>query len=89
VGLGKVKSSNYTLQLVDISVRTPGEQIDDVLVQIDEGLFLVEFAMLDVDLNDAFKQILIILRHPFLGITNATINRRLGVMVCVGHEDDG
>ena len=75
-----MKPSNCTLQLVDKSVRTPRGWMDDVLIPIDKGLFLVHFVVLDMDLSHAFKQIPIILERPFLATTNAPINYRSGVM---------
>jgi len=49
LGLGELKPSNYTLQLVDRLVRIPQGKIDDVLVQDDRGYFPVDFVALDID----------------------------------------
>ena len=65
LGLGELKHSTYTLQLADRSVRTPRGQIDNVLVQIDKGLFPVDFVVLDMDPTHASKQIPLILGRPF------------------------
>ena len=80
LGLGELNPSNCTLQLTDRSVRTPRGRQDDVLVQIIKGFFPVDFVVLDMDLSQAFKQIPLILGHPFLATANATINCRSGVM---------
>jgi len=55
-------------------------QIDDVLIQIDKGLFPIDFVVLDIDSSHASKQIPIILGGPFLTTANTTINYRSGVM---------
>lgn len=64
LGLGELIPFACTLRLVDGLVRTPTRQIDKVLVQIDKGIFLVEFVMLGMDPSHASKQSPFILEHP-------------------------
>jgi len=45
-----------------------------------KGLFPIDFVVLDMDPNHAFKRISVILGCPFLATINATINYRSGVM---------
>ena len=47
LGLGELKPSNCTLELADRSVRILTGRIDDVLVQINNGYFPVDFVVLD------------------------------------------
>ncbi|KAI5652853.1 hypothetical protein M9H77_30040 [Catharanthus roseus] len=81
LGLGELQPADMTLQLADRSIKVPRGRIDDVLVQIDKGVFSVDFVVLDIEPN-IFSQnhIPIILDHPFLATADATINCRTRVM---------
>ncbi|XP_077215753.1 uncharacterized protein LOC143850384 [Tasmannia lanceolata] len=82
LGLGELKSTTVTLQLVDRSVKTPKWMVEDVLVKVGEFLFYVDFIVLDTQPVEHVKdQIPIILGRPFLHATsNALINCRNGLM---------
>ena len=47
LGLGELKSTSITLSLADRSVKFPRGIIEDVLIQIDNFYYLVDFVVLD------------------------------------------
>ena len=80
-GLGELKPTSITLQLVDHSVRELRGIDEDVLVKIEQFFYHVDFIVLD------YQPILhpsvhtpIILGRPFLSIANALINCKNGRM---------
>ena len=81
LGLGELKPTLITLQLVDRSIREPRGIVKDVLVKIDQFYYPVDFIVLD------YQPILhpsvhtpIILGRPFLATANTLINCRNGRM---------
>ncbi|WKA06749.1 hypothetical protein VitviT2T_024634 [Vitis vinifera] len=81
LGLGKLKPTSITLSLADRSVKIPRGAIEDVLVQVDNFYYLVDFVVLDTD--PAVKEansVPIILGRSFLATSNAIINCRNGLM---------
>ncbi|XP_038714979.1 uncharacterized protein LOC120008660 [Tripterygium wilfordii] len=82
LGLGELKPTRITLQLADRSVKIPRGIVEDVLVQVDEFYFPVDFVVLDTQPLPSFsKPISVLLGRPFLATSNALINCRNGVMV--------
>lgn len=81
LGLGEMKPTSVSLQLVDLSTIIPRCVVEDVLVQIDKFYYPVDFLILDLkeDINVNSK-IPIILGRPFLVTANALINCRNGLM---------
>ena len=81
LGLGELKPTTITLQLVDRSVKIPRDIVKDVLIKVDAFYFPIDFVVLDTEpaLN-ASTQIHVILGHPFLATSNALINCWSGVM---------
>ncbi|RVW18160.1 hypothetical protein CK203_112478 [Vitis vinifera] len=81
LGLGELKPTSITLFLVNRSVKFPREVIEDVLVQVDNFYYPVDFVVLDTDptVKEA-NYVPIILRRPFLATSNAIINYRNGLM---------
>ncbi|WJZ97359.1 hypothetical protein VitviT2T_015968 [Vitis vinifera] len=79
--LGELKPTSITLSLVDRSVKIPRGVIEDVLVQVDNFYYPVDFVVLDTDptVKEA-NSIPIILGRPFLATSNAIINCRNGLM---------
>jgi hypothetical protein len=70
-----------TIQLADRLVKRPRGIIEDVLVKVDKFYFLVDFVVLDTEpVQNVGIQIPVILGWPFLAMTNALINCRIGVM---------
>ena len=69
------------LSLVDRSIKIPRGMIEDVLVQVDNFYYLVDFIVLDTEpIASEPNHVPIILGRPFLVIANALINCRNGVM---------
>ena len=82
LGLGKLKPTNITLSLADISVKIPKGIIEDVLVKVDKFYYPVDFVVLDMEpVAEGTNQVPIILRRLFLATLNAIINCRNGVMI--------
>ena len=81
LGLGELEPTNITLQLVDRSVKIPRGIVKDVLVQVDEFYFLVDFVVLDTQtVVNQGTQFPVILGRPFLATSNAIIHCRGGLM---------
>ena len=49
LGLGVVKLTTISLQMVDRSLTYPRGVIEDVLVKVDKFIFLVDFVVLDME----------------------------------------
>ena len=76
-----MKLTSITLSLADRSVKIPRVIIEDVLVEVDNLYYLVDFIVLDT--NPIVKEtnyVLIILGRPFVATSNAIINCRNGLM---------
>ena len=81
LGLGKLKPTSITLSLADRFMKILRGIIEDVLVQIDQFYYLVDFVVLDTDLSaKGTNSVPIILGRPFLATSNAIINCRNGIM---------
>ena len=81
LGLGELNPTSITLSLVDGSVKIPRGIIEDVLVQVDNFYYLVDFVVLDT--NPIVKEtnyVPIILGRPFLATSKAIITCRNGLM---------
>ncbi|RVW13951.1 hypothetical protein CK203_117111 [Vitis vinifera] len=67
LGLGELKPTSITLSLADRSVKIPRGIIEDVLVQVDNFYYPVDFVVLDTDpLVKEANYVPIILGRPFL-----------------------
>ncbi|KAL6344267.1 hypothetical protein AAG906_037832 [Vitis piasezkii] len=81
LGLGGLKPTTMTLSLADRSVKIPRGVIEDVLVQVENFYYPVDFVVLDIDSSVKEENYVpIILGRPFLATSNAIVNRRNGVM---------
>ncbi|RVW21445.1 Pro-Pol polyprotein [Vitis vinifera] len=81
LGLGELKPTSITLSLADRSVKIPRGIIEDVLVQVDNFYYPVDFVVLDTDPTVKETNLVpIILGRPFLATSNAIINCRNGLM---------
>ncbi|RVW59376.1 hypothetical protein CK203_103225 [Vitis vinifera] len=81
LGLGELKPTSITLSLVDRSVKIPRGMIEDVLVQVDNFYYLVDFVVLDTNpIVKGTNYVPIILGRPFLATSNAIIDCRNGLM---------
>ncbi|CAN6440702.1 unnamed protein product [Victoria cruziana] len=75
-----LKPINMTIQMADRSVKRPRGVLEDVLIQIEDLIFPVDFIILDMEGVDVEHQTPIILGRPFLATANACINCRTGVL---------
>ncbi|RVW76543.1 hypothetical protein CK203_064335 [Vitis vinifera] len=67
LGLGELKPTSITLSLADRSVKIPRGIIEDVLVQVDNFYYPVDFVVLDTDpIVKETNYVLIILGRSFL-----------------------
>nr|CAN75109.1 hypothetical protein VITISV_010027 [Vitis vinifera] len=81
LGLGELKPTTITLSLANRSVKIPRGVIEDVLVQVDNFYYPVDFIVLDTDPTVKEANLVpIILGRPFLATSNAIINCRNGLM---------
>nr|CAN79312.1 hypothetical protein VITISV_013032 [Vitis vinifera] len=81
LGLGELKPTSVTLSLADRSMKIPRGMIEDVLVQVDNFYYPVDFVVLDTDpIVKGTNYVPIILGRPFLATSNAIINYRNGLM---------
>ncbi|RVW33070.1 Transposon Ty3-G Gag-Pol polyprotein [Vitis vinifera] len=81
LGLGELKPTAITLSLADRSVKIPRGVIEDVLVQVDNFYYPIDFIVLDTDPTVKEANLVpIILGRPFLATSNAIINCRNGLM---------
>ena len=80
LGLGELKPTKITLQLVNRSIKAPWGIVEDVLVQVDKFYYLTDFVVLNTQsIVDSHAQnyIPIILGRPFLAIYDAIIYVRV------------
>ena len=81
LGQGELKPTTITLSLADRSVKIPKGTVEDVLVQLDNFYYPVDFVVLDTKLvAEGANYVPIIFGRPFLATSNAIINFRNGVM---------
>ncbi|KAL6326186.1 hypothetical protein AAG906_001581 [Vitis piasezkii] len=81
LGLCELKPTSITLSLADRSVKIPRGIVEDVLVQVDNFYYPVDFVVLDMDpIVKEANYVPIILGRPFLATSNAVINCRNGLM---------
>lgn len=84
LGLGEVKPTTLTLQLVDRSITYPKDMIEDVLVKVDKFIFPVDFVVLDMEENE---KIPLILGRPFLATGRALIDVQEGKLTLRVNEE--
>ncbi|XP_062075198.1 uncharacterized protein LOC133779226 [Humulus lupulus] len=75
LGIGEVRPTIVTLQLVDRSLAHPDGRIEDVLVRVDKFIFPADFIVLDYE---ADREVPIILGRPFLAIGRTLIDVQKG-----------
>ena len=79
--LGELKPTSITLYLVDRSIKIPKGIVEDVLIQVDNFYYPIDFVVLDTEpAATGANCVPIILGRPFLATSNAIINCRNGVM---------
>ena len=85
LGLGEVKLTTISLQLVDRSIKYPRGVIEDVLVKIDKFIFPADFIVLDMDEDE---KIPLILGRPVLAMGRTLIDVQQGKLVLRVEEDE-
>ena len=81
LGLGELKPTNITLSLDDRSIKIPRGIVEDILVQVNNFYFPIDFVVLDIEqTTKGPNHVLISLGRPFLVTTNALINCKNGCM---------
>ncbi|XP_026450562.1 uncharacterized protein LOC113350642 [Papaver somniferum] len=81
LGLSEMKPTRITLQLADRSVKIPRGIIEDVLVQLENFIYPVDFVILDTQpISSQDINIPIILGRPFLSTANAVIHCQTGLV---------
>jgi len=81
LGLGELKPTPIILQLADRSIKKPRGIIEDVIIQVNNFYFPVDFIVLDTEpVANPKKMIPVILGCPFLATANENINCRTGIM---------
>ncbi|XP_019231345.1 PREDICTED: uncharacterized protein LOC109212177 [Nicotiana attenuata] len=82
--LGVIKSVPVSLQLADQTIIIPDGIIEDTLVRVDNFVFLVDFSVVDMEIN---KEVPLILGGAFLCTGRAIIDIYEGqLMLRVGNE---
>ncbi|XP_017622004.1 uncharacterized protein LOC108466158 [Gossypium arboreum] len=71
LGIGKVRPTTVTLQLVDRSYAHPKGKIDDVLGRVDKFIFPADFLILECE---ADHNVLTVLGRPFLATSRTLID---------------
>ncbi|XP_058189163.1 uncharacterized protein LOC131306758 [Rhododendron vialii] len=75
LGLGEMKPTRVTLQLADRSIQVPKGMVEDVLVQVDQFVYPVDFVVLDTcPVLAAQAFVPVILGRPFLATSDAMIH---------------
>ncbi|XP_058211404.1 uncharacterized protein LOC131323568 [Rhododendron vialii] len=83
LGLGEMRPTSVTFQLADRSIRVPRGMVEDVLVQVDNFIYPVDFIVLDtcpVPSSQVSTSTPVILGRPFLATSNAVIHCRSGLL---------
>ena len=81
LGLGELKPTSVTLQLADRSIRKLIRVVENVLVEVDNFYYPIDFIILDIEPTlHPSANIPIILGRHFLATANALINCRNGRM---------
>ena len=81
LGLAKLKPTSITLYLADRSIKIAKGTVEDVLIEVENFYYPVDFVVLDTEpVAEGANYVPIILGRPFLATFNAVINCRNGVM---------
>ncbi|KAJ9561834.1 hypothetical protein OSB04_006994 [Centaurea solstitialis] len=73
LGLGDLKSTQMTIQLVDRSIKYPVGIVEDILVQVDKFVFPADFVILDI--RDEVKvPLILVFSRPCLNTANTIIH---------------
>ncbi|XP_050893918.1 uncharacterized protein LOC127100704 [Lathyrus oleraceus] len=85
LSIGVVQDTRMTLQFVDHSIKKPYGIVEDVLVKIDNFVFLVDFVILEMPKDE---EIPLILGIPFLEMGRCLINIEEGTMLLKVYDEE-
>ncbi|KAK4731369.1 hypothetical protein R3W88_024357 [Solanum pinnatisectum] len=85
LGLGVPKSTTMRLLMADQSIKHPVGIHYDILVKVDRFIFLVDFVILDYEID---AEIPIILGIPFLATRRALVDIESGVLMFRVNDDE-
>ena len=74
IGVGPLKKTGVVIQLADKSLVYPQSVLEDVLVQVNQLVFPVDFYVLDMDDDDSPTSTSILLGRPFLKTARTKID---------------
>ncbi|XP_052619833.1 uncharacterized protein LOC111889560 [Lactuca sativa] len=74
IGVGTLSKTGVIIQLADRSLVHPKGVLEDVLVQIDEFIFPIDFYVLDMGVDDSPSSSSILLGRPFLKTSKKKID---------------
>ncbi|XP_050238143.1 uncharacterized protein LOC126687630 [Mercurialis annua] len=84
LGDQQVKTTPMMLQLADHSVKKPYGIVENLLVKVDKFIFLVDFFVLDYEID---KECPLILGRPFMNTSRALIDMNAGKLTLrIGEE---
>jgi len=75
MGIGELKSTRMTVQLVDRSIKYPARIVEDVPVKVGEIYIPADFVVMEIEKD---SQVPILLGRPFLAIVGAIIDVKNG-----------
>ncbi|XP_038887123.1 uncharacterized protein LOC120077308 [Benincasa hispida] len=75
LGISKAQPTSVTLQLSNRTIKYPEGKIEDVLIKVDNFIFLADFIILDYE---ADRDVPIILGRPFLATGKVLIDMHKG-----------
>ena len=81
-GLGELKPTGTILQLVDRSTRAPKGLVKDIVINVVEFIYPVDFVVLEIEsIANPDAPIPVILGRPFLATSKALNNCRNGMLI--------
>ena len=82
-GLGPVKNTSMTLEFADKSFKQPKGVIENVIVNIGEQNYPVDFVVLDVESTGRMNETQVILGRPFHATAQIIKNYAEGIIECL------
>ncbi|XP_038889371.1 uncharacterized protein LOC120079290 [Benincasa hispida] len=85
LGIGEAQPTSVTLQLTHRTIKYPEGKIEDVLANVDNFIFPVDFIILDYE---ADRDVPIILGRPFLATGKVLIDVHKGELtMCIDNQE--
>lgn len=85
LGLGKQRLLSFSLQLADRSIKLPRGICEDILVKVDNFIFLADSIILDMEED---RDVPLILGRPFLATGKALIDIQKGQLILRLDEEE-